>query len=204
MATKRSRAEFILGHANEVNIREALYRLPISVFRSLVAYDKPADHDPNGAPVSLSMTTTVKNANGKPVAFSSAVNGELFAVMEDRLRGNTMEYVEGGNAAVPKGNQQLLPAFKEVDAESKIFLYCFSAEDENGDFSVTDKDGKPIFFNYTLAFDGKFDLMSDAAADDLMDRIEAIEQKMVAKTTVKAAKTTKQVVEEAAPDGEPF
>ena len=204
MATKRSRAEFILGHANEVNIREALYRLPISVFRSLVAYDKPADHDPNGAPVSLSMTTTVKNANGKPVSFSSAINGELFAVMEDRLRGNTMEYVEGGNAAVPKGNQQLLPAFKEVDAESKIFLYCFSAEDENGDFSVTDKDGKPIFFNYTLAFDGKFDLMSDAAADDLMDRIEAIEQKIAAKTVKATAKTTKQVVEEAAPDGEPF
>jgi len=146
------------------DIREAFFALGLNHFRSIVAYDKAADHDPNGVPVSLSLTTTDKDANGKPRSFSAAINSELYAVAEERLRGNCMEYVEGGNDAAPKGNQQLLPAFEEIAAEKKIALYFFSAEDKDGNFSVADKNGKPILLNAVLAFVGKFDIMSDEAA----------------------------------------
>lgn len=155
-----------------VDIREAFFALGLNHFRSIIAYDKAADHDPNGAPVSLSLTSIDKDENGKPRSFSAAINGELYAVAEERLRGNCMEYVEGGNDAAPKGNQQLLPVFEEIAAEKKIALYFFSAEDKDGKFSVTDKDGKPIFLNAVLAFVGKFDIMSDEAADALDAKIK--------------------------------
>lgn len=146
------------------DIREAFFALGLNHFRSIVAYDKPADHDEKGAPISLSLTTIDKDENGKPRSFSAAINNELYAVAEERLRGNVMEYVEGGNDAAPKGNQQLLPAFEELAAEKKIALYFFSAEDKDGNFSVTDKNGKPILLNAVLAYVGKFDIMSDEAA----------------------------------------
>lgn len=174
-----------------VDIREAFFALSLSHFRSIVAYDKAVDHDENGAPVSLSLTTTDKDENGKPRSFSAAINGELYAVAEERIRGNVMEYVEGGNNAAPKGNQQLLPAFEEIAAEKKIALYFFSAEDENGEFSVVDKNGKPILLNAVLAFAGKFDIMSDEAADALnakMDKVKSSPKAEQPKPTTKSDK----------------
>lgn len=154
-----------------VDIREAFFALGLNHFRSIVAYDKSADHDPNGAPISLSLTTTDKDANGKPRSYSAAINGELYAVAEERIRGNVMEYREGGNDDAPRGNQQLLPAFEELASEKKIALYFFSAEDKDGNFSVTDKNGKPILLNAVLAYIGKFDIMSDEAAAELDARM---------------------------------
>lgn len=190
MANMAERFAFMMdngGHA--VDIREAFAVAALSHFRSVVAYDKPADHDENGMPVSLSLTTIDKASNGKPRSFSAAINSELYAVMEDRLRGNCMEYVDGGNTSTPKGNQQLLPAFEEVNAEKKIALYAFSAENENGEFDTVDKDGNPIFVNYVFAFVGKFDIMSDDDFKAYCAKVESVKNRISSKQTKPTAKT---------------